>query len=70
MVSVFDEPHAAVYNRIPRKEVPEGKKQVADFIFKKTIGEGSFSIVLSVEEKSSAMPFAMKIIDKVFFVIF
>ena len=65
MASIFDEPYAALYNNFPRKEVKPGKKQVADFHFVKTIGEGSFAAVLKVKEKETDREFAMKIMEKV-----
>jgi hypothetical protein len=65
MSNLFNEPYAALYNRVPHKEVKPGKKQVADFHYIKTIGEGSFAAVLKVTEKSSDREFAMKILEKV-----
>ena len=65
MANLFNEPYAALYNRVPRKEVRPGKKQVADFHYIKTIGEGSFAAVLKVTEKDSDREFAMKILEKV-----
>ena len=65
MANIFNEPYAAIYNRMPRKEVKPGKKQVADFHYIKTIGEGSFAAVLKVSEKETNREFAMKILEKV-----
>ena len=65
MANIFNEPYAAIYNRVPHKEVKPGKKQVADFHYIKTIGEGSFAAVLKVSEKDSDREFAMKILEKV-----
>ena len=49
MANIFNEPYAAIYNRVPRKEVKPGKKQVADFHYIKTIGEGSFAVQLHMQ---------------------
>ena len=65
MTNVFDEPYCALYNRIQRKEVAPGKKQVADFSYIRTLGEGSFAVVLKAEEKSTSREFAIKILEKV-----
>ena len=69
MANIFNEPYCAIYNKVPHKEVKPGKKQVADFHYVKTIGEGSFAAVLKVSEKGSDREFAMKILEKVRFVI-
>ena len=67
MTSIFDEPYATLYNKVPHKDVAPGKKQIADFHYIKTIGEGSFSAVLRVTEKKTKREFAMKILEKVTF---
>ncbi|XP_063681185.1 3-phosphoinositide-dependent protein kinase 1-like [Bolinopsis microptera] len=64
MANIFNEPYCAIYNKVPHKEVKPGKKQVADFHYVKTIGEGSFAAVLKVSEKGSDREFAMKILEK------
>lgn len=64
MAHSFMEPYATLYNNAPRKNVGPGKRQVADFEFKHTLGEGSFATVMLVEERSNGYKYAMKILEK------
>ncbi len=45
------------------------KKTRSDFIFLKTIGEGSFSTVYLAEEKSSGLKFASKLSEENFILL-